>query len=134
MLAVSVPLGITIAIVGALLSIVGSLIVLNLKSIKNCLRPITDRLNKQEERIDKASDEVKALQTGFGECKVDCERTFVASELFLRETGFARRSMENATASINRVEGKLDVVDKFPQICGDISREIVKQMQSRGDQ
>lgn len=127
MLAVSVPLGVTIAIVGALLSVVGGLIVLNLKSIKNCLRSVTDRLNKQESRIDKTSDEVKALQ-------INCERTFVPNELFLRETGFARRSMENATASINRVEGKLDVVDKLPQICGDISREIVKQMQSRGDQ
>ena len=64
------------------------------------------------------------------DCKIDCERTFVNTELFLRETGFTRRSMDKLTGSVNRIEGKLTVVEKLPQIVGQISREIVKEMRN----
>ena len=68
------------------------------------------------------------MQLRFSDCKVDCERSFVNKELFLRETGFSRRTLENVTAAINKLDGKLTVVEKLPQIVGDISRSIVKEM------
>ena len=69
----------------------------------------------------------------FSKCKVDCERNFVNSEIFLRETGYTRRSVQSLTESVNRMEGTLRVVEKLPQICGDISREIVKEMKNGGN-
>ena len=109
------------SIIGAAIVVVGALIVLNLRSIKHCVQGVDQRVNKTE-------DNVKSIQLGFSACKVDCERSFVDKERFLRETGFARRTLENVTATINRLEGKLTVVEKLPQIVGDISRSIVKEM------
>lgn len=119
----NVPLTFVAVLVGGCLAIVGSLIVLNLRSIKHCLR-------SQDKQVEKTQDDVRELQTGFGACKVDCDRTFVKSEVFLRETGFQRRSLDRLNASVNRLEGKLTIVEQLPKICGDILREIVKEMKN----
>ena len=111
------------SIIGAAVVVVGTLIVLNLRSIKHCVRGVDQRVNRAE-------DNVKSMELSFRDCKVDCDRTFVDKELFLRETGFTRRALENVTAAVNRLDGKLTVVEKLPQICGDISREIVKEMRN----
>ncbi len=123
-------LNIAMVVIGGCVSIVGALIVVNLRSIKKCLSGLGLRIDKQDDRIEKTRDEVTALSGSMSACKIDCDRTFVNSEVFLRETGFARRTLENVTSAVNRVEGKLTVVEKLPQICGDISREIVKEMKN----
>lgn len=125
-----VPWNIVATIVGSAAALVGTLIVLNLRSIKHCVRKLGSRIDKQDENIEKTGDKVQTLQTQFAVCKDDCHRTFVDGEVFLRETGFARRTLEKVTASVNRLDGKLTVVEKLPQICGDISREIVKEMKN----
>ena len=136
----NIPLSVAIVIAAALLSIIGSLIVVNLRAIKSCVRSFTQRVEKQEKQaekteqsLNKTNDEIKSLNNDFTKCKVDCERSFVRDESFLRETGFLRRSMDTLTQSVNRMEGSLRVVEKLPQICGDISREIVKEMKNGGD-
>jgi len=125
-----VPLSVVIAIVGPIVALVGTLIVLNLRSIKSCIRGWTQRIDKQDQELDRAKKEVRTLGIEMRDCKVDCERSFVSAELFLRETGFTRRSIEHLTSSVNRIEGKFSIVDKLPQICGDISREIVREMKN----
>jgi len=126
------PLTLAAVLVGGCLAIVGSLIVLNLRSIKSCLRSFTRRIDKQDGQIEKAKDSVNSLGKDLRECKIDCERSFVNAELFLRETGFTRRSLQTLTTSVNRIEGKLTVVEQMPKIVGDISREIVKEMKNGG--
>lgn len=126
----NVPLTLVAVLIGGCLAIVGSLIVLNLRSIKNCVRTFTTRVDKQDKQIEKTKDNMKSLGTDFVKCKVDCERSYVSAELFLRETGYTRRSMQTLTESVNRMEGKLTVTEKLPQICGEISREIVKEMKN----
>jgi hypothetical protein len=112
-----------LVLVGSMLGLIGSLILVNLQSIKSSIRSFSERADKHE-------TELKALQSEFSRCKVDCERTFVDSELFLRETGWTRRSMEQLCASVNRLEGKLTVTDKLPEICGEIARTIVAGMRN----
>ena len=90
------------SVVGAAIVVIGSLIVLNLRTIKHCVRGVDQKINKAE-------GDVKTIQTDFAKCKVDCDRTFIDKELFLRETGFQRRSLENLNASVNRLDGKLTV-------------------------
>lgn len=119
----NVPLTLVAVIIGGCLAIVGSLIVLNLRSIKHCLR-------SQDKQVERNQGDVRQLQAGFANCKIDCNRTFVKAEVFLRETGFTRRTLQDLTTSVNRIEGKLTVVEQLPKICGDISREIVKEMKN----
>lgn len=113
------------SIVGAAIVIVGSLIVLNLRSIKHCVKGVDNRITKTEGKVE-------SVQLNFAACQVNCERTFVPKEAFLRETGFQRRSLDNLTAGMNRLEGKLTVVEQLPKIVGDISREVVKEMNKGG--
>ena len=113
------------SIIGAAIVVVGTLIVLNLRSIKGCIGNIGQQATKAESAV----ENLKAKQAA---CKVDCERSFVDKELFLRETGFARRSLEKVTTAVDRLDGKLTVIEKLPQIVGDISRSIIKEM-NNGD-
>lgn len=112
-----------VAIIGALVSIIGALIVFNLRSIKKCISSIFGRMDKQDSNIQTYKNDVQNL-------KVDSERRFVNSETFLRETGFTRRTLERLSTSQDRIEGKLSVVDKLPEISGNIAREIVKEMKN----
>lgn len=125
-------LAVVIGITAALLGIVGSLIILNLRAIKTGQNKFVERVEKQDARIEKTQNKVSDVGREFAECKVDCERNFVNSELFLRETGYTRRSIESLSQSVNRIEGTLLVVEKLPQIYGDISREIAKEMKNGG--
>lgn len=115
--------GYAIVITGALISVVGSLIVFNLKSIKKCISSLFERIDKQDE-------DLKSYKDDFQNLKIDSERRFVNSETFLRETGFTRRTLERLSTSQDRIEGKLSVVDKLPEISGNIAREIVKEMKN----
>jgi hypothetical protein len=114
---------IVVAIIGSLLSLVGTLLILNLRSIQSWLR-------KAEQRFTSNETDIKSLQTSFGKCKIDCERNFVDQESFLRETGLQRRTLEKINDSVNRLDGKLTVVEKLPGICGDIARAVVKEMKN----
>lgn len=118
-----VPLSAVVAIVGMLVSIVGTLIVVNLHSIKSSVSDVASRLNRQDTKIVAAVAEQK-------DCKVDCERRFVSTELFLRETGHSRHAMEQLTASVNRLEGKFTIVEQIPQIAGNIARQVVSEMKN----
>jgi len=118
-----VPLSAVIAIATALLAVVGSLIVVNLHGIKACINKLVNRVDGQDKVISRLSDRQAA-------CKIDCERQFVKSEVFLRETGFQRRAMEGLTASVNRVEGNLKVVEKLPEISGQIARQVVAEFKN----
>ena len=126
----NIPLSVAIVIAAALLGIVGSLIILNLRAIKSCVRNFTQRVEKHDRLIEKNQEKLSGIGTDFAKCKVDCERAFVDSEIFLRETGYTRRSIQSLSESVNRMEGALRVVEKLPQICGNISREIVKEMKN----
>jgi len=107
----------------SMIGIISSLILINLQSIKASIRSFSLRADRHEA-------ELKSLQSEFLRCKVDCERAFVDSGLFLRETGWTRRSIEQLCASVNRLEGKLTITDKLPEICGEIARTIVAGMRN----
>jgi hypothetical protein len=122
------PWSIVATVVGGLMSIIGALILVNLQSIKRCISKLSGRIEKQDALIADVKETNDAISVAMLNCKVDCHRDFVTGEAFLRETGFMRRTLENQTASINRIEGQLTLVDKLPAICGDISRNIVREM------
>lgn len=126
------PWSIVATIVGALMSLIGALILVNLQSIKGCIRKLSDRIEKQDATIAGIKENYDEFSALMANCKVDCHRSFVTGEAFLRETGFTRRTLETQTTSLNRMEGQLTIVEKLPQICGDISRSIVSEMKKGG--
>lgn len=123
---------IAIVVVSAALSMVGGLIIYFLKGLKSGQDTIGKQLEKHNIRITTNKDRLADLDKNFGLCKIDCERRFVDSEVFLRETGFVRRGLDKVTTGMSRMEGKLDIQEQLPQICGQIAREIAKEMK-QGD-
>ena len=133
-------MSVSTALIGGMVGVIGVLMVLYLRSIKLYLRGFTERLDRQdklidrhERKIDSAVDSLKSMYASLAECKVDCDRTFVGSEPFLRETGFTRRSLDNLTKSLANLDGKLTIVERLPEISGDIARKIVREMKGVPD-
>lgn len=90
------------------------------------LRMLASRLDEYEKRLDRIEEEQKHVTKR----KEDCQQEFVSSELFLRETGFQRRAIEKLIASINSVEGNLKIIEKLPEISGEIARKIVREFKN----
>jgi len=106
-------------LLSAAATLIGILVLWNLKML-------VKRLDAQEERIKVIEQEQRSLQSR----KEICQQEFVSGELFLRETGFQRRTIEKLSVSINRLEGNLKVIEKLPEISGEIARKIVHEFKN----
>jgi len=89
-------------------------------------RMLVKRLDGQDERVKTIETELKEIRSR----KESCQQEFVSGELFLRETGFQRRAIEKLLESINRLEGNLKVIEKLPEISGEIARKIVREFKN----
>ena len=106
---------------------------MNLRSIKTCVRNFAVRVDKQDKQIEKAGEELKKFYADLASCKVDCDRNTVSKEDWVRSEGFTRREIKDIAATLNRIEGKISIVEKIPDICGGIVREVVTQLNNGGD-
>ena len=128
----NVPLTVVVIIAAALLSIVGSLIIFNLRSIKTCVHSFAVRVDKQDIQIEKAGEELKKFYADLASCKVDCDRNTVSKEDWVRSEGFTRREIKEIAGTLHRIEGKFGIVEKIPEICGGIVREVITQLNNKG--
>ena len=75
------------------------------------------RLDSQDVRIEQVQ-----------EVYAEFHRNFVGKEDWLREAGNNRIKLDHLANMLNRMDGKMDVMEKLPAICGSIAREITKEM------
>ena len=106
-------------IVGALLSLVGGLILFYLRSIKQCLDVYGKRTDLNEQ-------DIKTLSLQVTTCKIDCQRTTVSKEDWVRSEGYTRTELKQISQAIANLSGKLEVTAKLPEICGKIAQQIVQ--------
>lgn len=106
-----------LTIVGVLIAIIGSLILLNLRSINKYISNLSARVDAQDKSI--------------AEIKRDFART-VSKEDWVRSEAFTREKLDRLGNILSRMEGKLDIVEKIPQIAGSIAREIASQIKAGG--
>ena len=123
-----VPWSVVAVLVGGCISVVGALIVLNLRSIKKCIASLGERIDKQDDKIEKFETGVNQFYRDMTACKVDCDRTNVSKEDWVRSDAFTRQKLDNLADTLNRMNGKLQVIQKLPEICGNIAREIAAQI------
>jgi len=118
-----------ISIIAAAASIIASVIsalVLRNQSLQD------KRYEDMKQQVTRHEDSIQQIQKRLGDCKVDCTQRFVPTEQFVREAGFVRRSMDNFTATLNRIDGTLQVINKLPELCGQIASNIVKHFKDGG--
>jgi len=109
-------------IVGALLSLVGGLIIFYLRSIKQTL-------DVYGERTDRNEGDIKTLTSQVTTCKIDCQRTTVSKEDWVRSEGYTRIELKQISQSIAKLAGQLEIAAKLPELCGKIAQQIVQAQQ-----
>jgi hypothetical protein len=115
-------------IVGGALTLACTVVAIYLKSIKAYMSKQDDRIEKTGDKIEKLATAASDLHVAFACCKVDCDREFVLKGDYLAEVGKARRSMDTVSASLNRIEGQLTVMEKVPQLCGEVVKQVVSEL------
>lgn len=115
------PTTIAATIVGALLTLVGTLIVFYLRGIKSDIAKMGGRADLQDKRIDN-------IVTAATKHKDKCRDMFVNKEDWLREAGYSRDQLDKLSRTLSRIEGKMGVMEKLPEICGNIAKEITSQI------
>lgn len=104
-----------IASVAALfMSVVGALVIYNLQCLKS-------ELESQDARI-------AVVEKTMGDCKVACTDKYTTKEDWVRAEGYTRIQMEKLSATLNRMEGKLDFVQQLPEMGAAMGREIAKSI------
>lgn len=71
---------------------------------------------------------MQKLSAGFVACKQDCDRNTVSKEDWVRSEGYTRQALGRVSDQLSRMDGKLSVVEKLPEICGAIARQVGEQI------
>jgi hypothetical protein len=117
-----------LTIIGLLLCGIGSLVAMNYASMKKSVGNLSQQIAKLDVRLDKQDDRVEACEKfsdKLAACQVECVRTFVSKEDWVRSEAFTRVKLDDVAMTLSRVEGKLDIVNKLPEIAGSVAREIL---------
>ena len=108
------------SVIGASSAIIGGLILLNLKSIKHCIKSNSDRLSKNETDVQDVKDRMAA-------CRTECTRTYVDKVDYIRNVTKQENSLDSLIKITSEIKGGMAIVEKIPQICGEVARQIVKE-------
>ena len=109
-------------LLSAAATLIGSLVLWN-------LRMLTKQLSEHERRIGQIETEQKHLS----ERKADCQRDFVSSEQWIRSETYTRNKLDKIAESVGNLVGSLKVIEQMPHICGQIARDIVREMKNGGN-
>jgi len=118
---------IAISLLGGLLALATALIILNLRSVKACIHRVSSRLDKHD-------NDIKELGEDFLKCKIDCDRNTVSKEDWVRSEGFTRKELKEVSGVLSRIEGKIAIAEKVPEIVGSTVRAVVKELNGHGRQ
>ena len=107
-----------VATVAALfMALVGGLVILNLQSLKKCITDLSDKQKRQEDKIDRLVER-----------KNICNQDYVNKVDYIRAVNSLEGTMKQMLEKVSQVSGQMKFVEQLPQIMGNITREIVKEM------
>lgn len=121
------PEAMTIPWATILATAVSALAILYLRSIKQCLSGLVNRIEKNE-------TEVHKLAVKISDCKIDCERQFVTAESFIKSESYTRKKLDNIAESFASLQGEIKVAAKLPEVVGAITREVVASLNQNQNQ
>ncbi len=104
-------------LLSAAAALVGGLVLYN-------FRMLTKRLDIQDKKI----SNIEAAQQRLSARKETCQREFVSTEVFVRESGFTRSRLNRAVEGIERLSAKLDSINQLPQLAGQVASQTVKEI------
>jgi len=105
------------AVLGLAATIIGGLVLYNLKGLKSYI-------DKLDTRMDRLESRQHALSTH----KQDCQREFVSAEAWIRSESFTRHKLDGIADAVAKLAGSMKVIEQMPQICGQIARDMLREM------
>lgn len=112
---------VVLTVVLAAVGVVGLLIVLNLRTIKECVRSFGARLDKQDEKI----DTIAASQIT---CQKECTSQFVDKVDWIRNVNKQERTLDTLTTMVSEINGSMKVIEQMPKIAGEIARQVAQEI------
>ena len=80
------------------------------------------KLTSLDKRIEKHDSDIRQLERKMAECKIDCDRSNVSKEDWVRSEGYKRQEIKGFGDVLNRIEGKLCIIEQLPDIIGNTVR------------
>jgi len=97
----------------AMATVLSGLVLFNLKALAK--------------KVEKHDGDIRTLEQRMAACKIDCDRSNVSKEDWVRSEGFTRRELKEMGTILSRIEGKFCIVEKLPEIIGSTVRESVSR-------
>lgn len=74
------------------------------------------------------SARITALAEKMSICKIDCDRSMVSKEDWVRAEGYTRQLLEKVSLQLAEMQGQIQITDKMPEIVGQIVRQVVSEI------
>ncbi len=104
-------------IISSASGLIGALILVNLKTLTQSIAKMDKRIDGQDKKIEKLIER-----------KNFCNQDFVGKVDYIRSVNSLEGTMKKLLESVSELKGTMEVVRQMPQICGNIAREIAKEM------
>lgn len=105
--------------------LISGLVFHNLKIFSE--RLATTEKNTTDMAVKHAND-LKSISDSQLACKIDCTREFVTAEAYVRSSAYDRQKIDQISDTLNRMAGNMAVIEKLPQISGEIAANITRQI------
>jgi len=99
---------ILIIALSAMATVLSGLVLFNLKALAK--------------KVEKHDGDIRTLEQRMAACKIDCDRSNVSKEDWVRSEGFKGREIKELAATLSRIEGKFCIIEKLPDIIGNTVR------------
>jgi hypothetical protein len=74
------------------------------------------------------SARITVLSEKMSVCKIDCDRSMVSKEDWVRAEGYTRQLLEKVSLQLAEMQGQIQITDKMPEIVGQIVRQVVSEI------
>ena len=101
------------------------LVLYNLSTLKAGFKASTDAIIKRQDA--QALDIQKLIER-----KNICNQDYVGKVEYIRSTNALETDMKALVKAVAEMTGTLKVIEQMPRICGQIARDIVKEMKDNG--
>lgn len=113
---------------GIVVSALFAVIAWNQQSTK---KVIEDKINELADRLESQDNKIELMEKQLAVCKQNCFQEFTKKEDWLREAGNNREQLSDMSKTLSRMEGKMGIMEQLPNICGNIAREIAREMKGQ---
>jgi len=115
-------------VLGASASFTCAIVLWSLKNLRDSIDKSDHRIEMVEQENKHRLELVEAETRKLSDRKQECQRDFISTAQFVRETGYTRSRLDETVEGLRELSAKFDFAARLPEICSKIAAETVKEM------